>query len=429
MFVAYVFLEMYALRGGTSTLAEVEIYTRVTAPVEMTITWLSTIGFQTTFQDKVVLMLFYLTVIRVGLRWGVCWELISTGEPTLTLQIALASTSLFAVYQREKRQKETYIAANQIVKSTDSLHATHATTRASGWHRPTIEYLKFVWSQRFKDPREELAFRRYFTAKLRNETRAQYGISFVSAGVSVVSLGLLYGMEALDKMAIVRLGAIIPAACLLGFLSVSFTGPNHPNRQQLFTAGTYICLSFFSFDNTILNMRELGDTLTGIVRGPKLDFYLASVFFHLNLMMARSSAGILRGWYALACSSVDLCIGLALYVQSGAIMTAYQVLCAYALVALFSGLIIQPWGEKNHRRYWRLVEEKDNPHADDTREAADEDGGERGTGAAGDGEIGMVVTHVLAGTGMGPRKVVGFDIEGSTVRTASMSEIDTEDEV
>ncbi|KAJ3013385.1 hypothetical protein HKX48_005795 [Thoreauomyces humboldtii] len=342
--VAYVLLNVLVVRSQSATLEEMALVARITAPLEIA------------FRDKLYLITTYILLFRVGIRWGGAYELVPMGEVSITLQVVLASTALMSVYSREKRQKNTFLASHLNTHSTNSLNTQR---RSHRWHLSVRNYVRFVHDQGFSDPEDETTFRHYFSGKLQNETRIQYLIAFASAFISIVSLLWMYRVE-LTPAIMVNIGVLIPVGCLIGVActTVRALGPSYPARQQMATTGIYLLLSGLSLYSTMQNVVVLGTTLVDLVPGPALDMYLASVFFHLNMMMSRAASGILRGRYALVCATADQIVGLILYIVSDQLVVGYQVLCAFSLVALFSGLIVQPWGEKNHRRYWRTVVKK-----------------------------------------------------------------------
>ncbi|KAJ3003567.1 hypothetical protein HKX48_001699 [Thoreauomyces humboldtii] len=319
-------------------------------------------------------MAIYFIPFRILIRWCGAYELMRTGEATVTLQVILAATSLFSVHQREKRQKETFLASHLVTRSADSLNPNASANR---WYLPIVSYIRFVHDQSFASRDDELAFRRYFSRRLRNETRFQYLIACSSALISVVSLLIYYDKDDLDRWSVINIGLVIPVGCLIGVAceSLRALGPSHPERQQAVTCVICLLLSLYAFVNTLRNT-WLANSTTDATEKPTLDMYLASVFFHLNMMMSRSASGILRGGYGLTCAIVDQFLAVLLYAFSYNVPTNYRY-------------------QKNHRRYWRLVVDPgkermrgktirlgvDDPTRDDgSAEASEEGSGKKNAG-------------------------------------------------
>lgn len=326
-------------------------------PAELGITYLSLVSTQTDFCHKLISSIVYVFVFRLGIRSALCPKLFLAGDWQGFVQLLIGVVvTLLALYKRELRSKICYVGGSEHLSSRDSLFGSH--NRAS---KPLQERLhgfcRFLLQHYVaENAPKEAGFRRYYSKVSLKEQRRTYATAIISALVGAGSLVIRHSINGVFGWTVIGLGLVIPAACLLamGFTFVSFLAAAHPSRQQWTGAISYCVIQSISLALVLRAVSLLPDSLNGVRSGAEFEAYLATIAFHVNFTIARSSSDSVRGLYALLCALVDLATAFIIFFKTKPYL-GFTLTIMYGALAVIVGLVVSPLGEKSQRRYYRLV--------------------------------------------------------------------------
>ncbi|KAJ3187660.1 hypothetical protein HDU85_006052 [Gaertneriomyces sp. JEL0708] len=329
-------------------------------PVELGVTYLTLVSLQTEFHYKAVAAIIYMLVFRFGVRAALCPELFLAGDWQGTSQLLIGVVAaLFGLYKREIRSKASFIKGNYgEFGSRDSVLASSDRRPSKPIHEQLMGYLRFVLQHyRGEHAPKELGFRRYYSRVSLNEQRVSYVMAVVSALFGAISLIIRHSISLEYGWTLVGLGIVIPVTSVLaiGITSIPWLGDFHPFRQQTASTVMYGLIEGMSLVLVLRSMSQLPDSLEAFRPGPEVDSYLATIAFHINFSIARSSSDNVRGGFALICALLDFIAGIVIFMKAKP-YNAPSLLIVLGSLAVIVGCAVAPWAEKNQRRFYRLVE-------------------------------------------------------------------------
>ncbi|KAI8999274.1 hypothetical protein BC832DRAFT_219444 [Gaertneriomyces semiglobifer] len=356
----YVFYVGASCQSGPYRMAKIIPYAKLIGPVELGVTYVTLVSLQTEFHYKAVAAIIYMLVFRLGVRAALCPEFFFAGDWQGTSQLFLGVVAaLFGLYKREIRSKASFIKGNYgEFGSRDSVLASSDRRPSQSIRERLMGYLRFVLQHyRGEHAPKELGFRRYYSRVSLNEQRVSYVMAVVSALFGAASLIIRHSISWPYGWTLVGLGIVIPVTSVLaiGFTCVPWLGDSHPFRQQTASTIMYGLVEGMSLVLVLRSMSQLPDSLEAFPPGPEIDSYLATIAFHINFSIARSSSDNVRGGFALICALLDLVMGVVIFMKAKSYIST-ALLVVLGSLAVTVGCAVAPWAEKNQRRFYRLVE-------------------------------------------------------------------------